>query len=178
MLVFSQLFLKCLFFFLVGELLSEDVSHPLLLPLFYQCDRCLVFSSPDHTGSYPPTPFSPSFHCLNSVMGACSSYCLRAHDWDVSGFASHGSSLHLRASPVNNGNSWMSCASSLHFARQPLICVFIPFFTIQEHNGRVFRLQFDDFQIVSSSHDDTILMWDFLNYSPDQNGKGTVTTLR
>lgn len=33
----------------------------------------------------------------------------------------------------------------------------------QEHTGRVFRLQFDDFQIVSSSHDDTILIWDFLN---------------
>jgi len=27
----------------------------------------------------------------------------------------------------------------------------------------VFRLQFDEFQIVSSSHDDTILIWDFLN---------------
>lgn len=35
----------------------------------------------------------------------------------------------------------------------------------QEHSGRVFRLQFDEFQIVSSSHDDTILIWDFLNYS-------------
>lgn len=33
----------------------------------------------------------------------------------------------------------------------------------QEHSGRVFRLQFDEFQIVSSSHDDTILIWDFLN---------------
>ena len=32
----------------------------------------------------------------------------------------------------------------------------------QQHTGRVFRLQFDDFQIVSSSHDDTILVWDFL----------------
>lgn len=37
--------------------------------------------------------------------------------------------------------------------------------TLVEHTGRVFRLQFDDFQIVSSSHDDTILIWDFL--SPD-----------
>lgn len=37
----------------------------------------------------------------------------------------------------------------------------------QEHTGRVFRLQFDEFQIVSSSHDDTILIWDFLNYSQD-----------
>lgn len=35
----------------------------------------------------------------------------------------------------------------------------------QEHTGRVFRLQFDEFQIVSSSHDDTILIWDFLNYN-------------
>lgn len=34
----------------------------------------------------------------------------------------------------------------------------------QQHTGRVFRLQFDEFQIVSSSHDDTILIWDFLNY--------------
>lgn len=37
----------------------------------------------------------------------------------------------------------------------------------KEHTGRVFRLQFDEFQIVSSSHDDTILIWDFLNYSQD-----------
>ncbi|KAF4791439.1 F-box/WD repeat-containing protein 1A [Turdus rufiventris] len=35
--------------------------------------------------------------------------------------------------------------------------------TLVEHSGRVFRLQFDEFQIVSSSHDDTILIWDFLN---------------
>ena len=39
-------------------------------------------------------------------------------------------------------------------------------FFFQEHTGRVFRLQFDDFQIVSSSHDDTILIWDFLDASP------------
>lgn len=38
----------------------------------------------------------------------------------------------------------------------------------QEHTGRVFRLQFDEFQIVSSSHDDTILIWDFLNYTPPE----------
>ncbi|XP_076033144.1 beta-transducin repeat containing E3 ubiquitin protein ligase slmb isoform X1 [Oratosquilla oratoria] len=46
--------------------------------------------------------------------------------------------------------------------------------TLQEHSGRVFRLQFDEFQIVSSSHDDTILIWDFLNCTPpnDQCGKG------
>lgn len=36
----------------------------------------------------------------------------------------------------------------------------------QEHSGRVFRLQFDDFQIISSSHDDTILVWDFLDPVP------------
>jgi hypothetical protein len=39
-------------------------------------------------------------------------------------------------------------------------------FPLQEHTGRVFRLQFDEFQIVSSSHDDTILVWDFLNFQP------------
>ncbi|PSN46000.1 F-box/WD repeat-containing protein 1A [Blattella germanica] len=37
-----------------------------------------------------------------------------------------------------------------------------------EHTGRVFRLQFDEFQIVSSSHDDTILIWDFLNCTPPE----------
>lgn len=35
--------------------------------------------------------------------------------------------------------------------------------TLIEHTGRVFRLQFDEFQIVSSSHDDTILIWEFLS---------------
>lgn len=30
----------------------------------------------------------------------------------------------------------------------------------------MFRLQFDEFQIVSSSHDDSILIWDFLNCHP------------
>jgi len=39
---------------------------------------------------------------------------------------------------------------------------------MQEHTGRVFRLQFDDFQIVSSSHDDTIIVWDFLDVSSPQ----------
>ncbi|XP_029466086.1 F-box/WD repeat-containing protein 1A isoform X4 [Rhinatrema bivittatum] len=42
----------------------------------------------------------------------------------------------------------------------------------QEHSGRVFRLQFDEFQIVSSSHDDTILIWDFLN---DPSGQAEST---
>ncbi|KAG8235863.1 hypothetical protein J437_LFUL016470 [Ladona fulva] len=37
-----------------------------------------------------------------------------------------------------------------------------------EHTGRVFRLQFDEFQIVSSSHDDTILIWDFLDCTPPE----------
>ena len=40
--------------------------------------------------------------------------------------------------------------------------------TLVEHSGRVFRLQFDEFQIVSSSHDDTILIWDFLNCTPPE----------
>jgi len=43
--------------------------------------------------------------------------------------------------------------------------------TLIEHSGRVFRLQFDEFQIVSSSHDDTILIWDFLNLSPPESSK-------
>lgn len=38
--------------------------------------------------------------------------------------------------------------------------------TLVEHTGRVFRLQFDEFQIVSSSHDDTIIIWDFLSPEP------------
>lgn len=38
--------------------------------------------------------------------------------------------------------------------------------TLTEHTGRVFRLQFDEFQIISSSHDDTILCFNFLNDSP------------
>jgi F-box and WD-40 domain protein 1/11 len=42
------------------------------------------------------------------------------------------------------------------------------FNSFQEHTGRVFRLQFDEFQIVSSSHDDTILIWDFLNCTPPE----------
>lgn len=44
---------------------------------------------------------------------------------------------------------------------------------LQEHSGRVFRLQFDEFQIVSSSHDDTILIWDFLNCSPSDSTTST-----
>jgi len=40
----------------------------------------------------------------------------------------------------------------------------------QEHSGRVFRLEFDEFQIVSSSHDDTILIWDFLSSPPLTDG--------
>lgn len=34
----------------------------------------------------------------------------------------------------------------------------------------MFRLQFDEFQIVSSSHDDSILIWDFLNVDQPQPG--------
>lgn len=45
--------------------------------------------------------------------------------------------------------------------------------TLQEHTGRVFRLQFDEFQIVSSSHDDTILIWDFLNCNQENSGSDT-----
>lgn len=41
--------------------------------------------------------------------------------------------------------------------------------TLVKHTGRVFRLQFDEFQIVSSSHDDTILIWDFLGPEIEMN---------
>lgn len=41
--------------------------------------------------------------------------------------------------------------------------------TLEQHTGRVFRLQFDEFQIVSSSHDDTILIWNFLNVNQPQD---------
>uniref|UniRef100_A0AAZ1XR26 F-box domain-containing protein n=1 Tax=Oreochromis aureus TaxID=47969 RepID=A0AAZ1XR26_OREAU len=44
--------------------------------------------------------------------------------------------------------------------------------TLVEHSGRVFRLQFDEFQIISSSHDDTILIWDFLNVSTNGQSEG------
>ena len=52
-----------------------------------------------------------------------------------------------------------------HFAVHLITC------SIQEHSGRVFRLQFDQFQIVSSSHDDTILIWDFLDAETEEENK-------
>ncbi|CAF3272645.1 unnamed protein product [Rotaria socialis] len=48
--------------------------------------------------------------------------------------------------------------------------------TLTEHTGRVFRLQFDEFQIVSSSHDDTILCFNFLNDSTIPDHSTTITT--
>lgn len=42
-------------------------------------------------------------------------------------------------------------------------------YDLQAHESRVFRLQFDEFKIVSSSHDDTILIWDFLGKEPPTN---------
>lgn len=50
--------------------------------------------------------------------------------------------------------------------------------SLQEHTGRVFRLQFDEFQIVSSSHDDTILIWDFLSYTPPESSKSSSSANR
>ena len=32
-------------------------------------------------GSSPPTPVPPSFHCFNSVTGACPCCCVGAHGW-------------------------------------------------------------------------------------------------
>lgn len=48
--------------------------------------------------------------------------------------------------------------------------------TLTEHTGRVFRLQFDEFQIVSSSHDDTILCFNFLNDSSSPDTPNAITT--
>ena len=56
-----------------------------------------------------------------------------------------------------------------------LFC-FLPCLILQEHSGRVFRLQFDEFQIVSSSHDDTILIWDFLNVPVAESSRSPVRT--
>ncbi len=35
--------------------------------------------------------------------------------------------------------------------------------SMQQHIGSILKLQIDDSQIVSSSYDDTILIWDFLD---------------
>lgn len=80
-------------------------------------------------------------------------------------FLSYGVVRHLE----QNQNSNLNLLSNVK------IRVFASFFSKQEHTGRVFRLQFDEFQIVSSSHDDTILIWDFLNYTPPDR---TVTESR
>ena len=40
-----------------------------------------AFSSVLCSGSSLPRNSPPSFHCFNSVTGACSSYCLGAHGW-------------------------------------------------------------------------------------------------
>jgi WD40 repeat protein len=43
--------------------------------------------------------------------------------------------------------------------------------TLVGHTRKVVSLQFDEFQIVSSSIDDTIIIWDFLSpESPANNG--------
>ena len=54
-----------------------------------------------------PTPFPLSFHCFNSVMGACSSYCVGAHGWVTRIF--------LNELATNSGSSWMSLAPNLCF---------------------------------------------------------------
>lgn len=38
--------------------------------------------------------------------------------------------------------------------------------TLVEHSRHVFWLQLDELQTISSSHDNTILIWDFLNMPP------------
>ena len=42
----------------------------------------MIFAVAAHRpGSSPPTPVPPSFHCFNSVMGACPCCCEGAHGW-------------------------------------------------------------------------------------------------
>ena len=57
--------------------LSHCVQEAFSSGLFCNC-----FSVAAHRpGSLLPPPFPPSFHCFDSVMGTCSSYCVGAHGW-------------------------------------------------------------------------------------------------
>lgn len=77
-----------------------------------------------------------------------------------------GSPSCLRHSSANQHAVLEDASGEFLLARFKIVIETTTFFVIfQEHTGRVFRLQFDEFQIVSSSHDDTILIWDFLNCS-------------
>ena len=58
----------------------------------------------------------------------------------------------VRESSIKNIRSF-PCAPAGTLCLQALV----------EHSGRAFQLQFDEFQMVSSSHDDTVLIGDFLN---------------
>lgn len=85
--------------------------------------------------------------------------------------------LDLRAQPNSLCIKTLT-VSAFAFVLQFQLLIF-SFSLTQEHTGRVFRLQFDEFQIVSSSHDDTILIWDFLNCnSQDQQDSATSPSQR
>lgn len=89
--------------------------------------------------------------------------CSKIKVWDLQ------AALDPRSSPGT------ICLRTLVVSNDMLVNLFVRCYALivlcaQEHTGRVFRLQFDEFQIVSSSHDDTILIWDFLNYkNPPQH---------
>jgi hypothetical protein len=60
------------------------------------------------------------------------------------------------------------------------VCSKIPSFPLSINKlltKDISRLQFDEFQIVSSSHDDTILIWDFLNCSTPERCSSTPPSL-
>ena len=71
-------------------------------------------------------------------------------------------------------NAGYGCRAKLYQKLSPITtpsCVACPSLLIltclsQEHSSGVYGLQIDDFQIVSGSNDDTILIWDFLDPVP------------
>lgn len=78
--------------------------------------------------------------------------------------------LQAALDPRSPANSLCLRTLVASFVKFTVYCFLLRIFSIlQEHTGRVFRLQFDEFQIISSSHDDSILIWDFLNVSPPED---------
>lgn len=108
-----------------------------------------------------------------AYMYTCTGHCICT----IAGFLQGHQSMGLPGSTGSTSSHWESLCQNSHGKHQKLwyppadeprvrlcsdyvMCISPP---PQEHSGRVFRLQFDDFQIISSSHDDTILVWDFLD---------------
>ena len=63
-----------------------------------------------------PPPFPPSFHCFNSVTGACSSSCLGTHGWVARICQPWEQSSSRSFTAANSGSSWMFKAPNLHFS--------------------------------------------------------------